>query len=222
MAQSLADQVSVELAANGLSLDTASEADIAAATEAVFDRAIEDQLALVGLDPATATDEQIAQAVGALMNNNPGLSDGAVAALVSAAVKTRPSAAGRITGQAVAQRPGAAVAITRAAVGAAPSQVNQIAAAASDAAVKGGRRDLLGGIIANAVAVANAKGVVTTVNDVAQAVNGSTGIDVATLVDEATNAIIVADAEVLELRPFEEFLDDLVVDESEIQDPSPT
>ncbi len=222
MAQTLSDQVSAELAAQGLSLDTASEADIAAATEAVFDSALTAQLALVGLDPATATDGQISLAVAALINNNPALSDGAVAALVSAAVNGRPSAAGQITSQAVAQRPAAAVAISRAAVAAAPTQVNQIAAAASQAAINGGRRDLVGGIIANAVAVANANGVGTTINDVAQAVATSTGIDVATLSDEATNAVIVADADVQELIDLDEEEEDFIVEENPNQDASPS
>lgn len=221
MAQTLSDQVSAELAANGLTLDTASQSDIDAATQAVFDAAITAQLALVGLDPATATDEQIALAAAALINNNQALSDGAVAALVSAAVKMRPSAAGQITGQAVAQRPAAAVAITRAATAAAPTQVNQIAAAASQAAINGGRRDLVGGIIANAVAVANANGVGTTINDVAAAVSTVTGIDVATLADEATSAIIVADAEVQELIDQDEEEEDLIVEENPAQDASP-
>lgn len=221
VAQSLSDQVSAELAANGLRLDTASESDIAAATEAVFDAALGAQLALVGLDPATATDEQIALAAAALINNNPSLSDGAVAAMTAAAVKIRPSAAAQITSQAVAQRPAAAVAITRSAVAANPTQATQIASAATQAAVNCGRRDLAGGIVANAVAVANANGVGTTINEVAAAVSGTTGIDVATVVDEAVSSIVVADTEVQELIDQDEEAEDLVVDENPAQDASP-
>lgn len=221
MAQSLTDQVAAELAANGLTLDTASEADIDAAVEAVFDQSIAGQLALVGLDPATASDGQIALAVAALMSNNPSLSDGAVAALTAAAVKMRPSAAARITSQAVGQRPAAAVAITRAAVAANPTQVKEIAAAASQAAINGGQRGLVGGIIANAVSVANSKGVTTTINDVAGAVSASTGIDAATLSDEASNAVIVADAVVQELIDRDEEEEDLILDENPAQDASP-
>lgn len=222
MAQSLTDQVSAELAGQfGVTLDTASSDQIAAATEAVFDAAITAQLSLVGLDPATATDQQIALAVGALVSNNPSLSDGAIAAMTSAAVKSRPSAAALITGQAVAQRPAAAVAITRAAVAANPTQVNQIAAAASLAAINGGQRDLVGGIIANAVFVANSNGVGATINDVAGTVSGATGINVATLFEEATNAVIVADTDVQELIDQYEDEEDIIVDENPNQDASP-
>lgn len=180
----------------------ASGIDPATATQAQIDQALDVVLvaaieAQLGGAAPTASPAQLAAAVSAILTNNPNLSTGTVAALTSAAANANPAAAADVAGAAVAARPGDAVQITRAAVAASPIDAAAIAASASTSAVAAGATDAdLGAIVANAVEVANTQGVAVTTSDVSQTVATATGRPAANIEAAAVDAEIEEDEEV--------------------------
>lgn len=84
---------------------------------------------------ATLTDQQLADALKAVLTSNPNLTSKQVTALVRATVRSRPSAAAIIAGAAASARPDLAAAITTAAVNLVPELAAEIVQAVADALI---------------------------------------------------------------------------------------
>lgn len=141
LAQVSAENMDSQAQTAGVNFATSSDADIDAALTSQLQA---DIVASSGVDGATdiaqLTDEQLAAAVGTILENNPSLTTKQVTALVRAAIRSRPAGSpgiAMIAYQAAYARPDIAKEIQVAAISVAPALSQQIVAQTVRGAVSG-------------------------------------------------------------------------------------
>ena len=124
LAQDVASDLNTQAQADGVDFASTSEAEIDNALNAGLQGTLVANSGVPGAtEIADLTDEQLAGALGGILENNPGLTAAQVTALVRAAVRARPEYAVQIAAAAAYARPDVAREIQQAAVSVAPADL---------------------------------------------------------------------------------------------------